>query len=681
MKKPVSLRIATRTGVSVAGHAKRLGQRCSVSNQPTGYQIQDGYLLKAQRNLKGYTVAVIDVPGYVYFAGVFRGGTGFLTLGSAYSVGTRDDFVPPGTETTIPVLQQEGCTLLPLPRGEDTFRTVIFATVQQSDGLTASGLLGLPLISQPPPDPDYFFLDDTQYFTYAQKAYVGVLVTSRLMGAGSIDAAGNVQVATPNPVNVQFLVTEDDLPSSWKLYPRRFVPIAQSVYPDLLSPGTTLPGVAVAPALPVTAAVGIDRYCVAARTFRQVQGTWDWFGDGRLGYDRIGVQGLLIAVGTRNREDVQDPDAQGVAQIDTLVVVDPNVSSIPGYLRPTPPFDTWVRSHLGIPPHVPDPPNPGTFLTPQPVRAGDGFVVYSVYTTIIDKSFGAQGSDDWANSASWYAPAWSVVMTTTAGQTFSVRADWDASGDWGGRWVPEQIPTGVDGEIMQPWIVGTAAVPGATVEDGYVGCAVVWEPIRVPGHTTVTTKQWSLYTSNGGAPVRTVLAGGSGVEPLFASTMPGSWLGHQFNYLSAHYDMETAISSVYYAGDNKLVTAAVSSGVRVVFAAVIDVTTGTIALVGSIANAPAQEWKCHITVIQNFVAATEGVEAKPAVLLASFVLNVPRNDGTGATYLSIDGGVTWREYIPDAGGQGGAFYIGNQLWTFDQAQSLDGSGPRINPVP
>lgn len=415
-----------------------------------------------------------------------------------------------------------------------------------------------------------------------------------------------------------------------------------------------------APVLPVGAAEGTDSFCLATRTFRQNQTSWGDHDGAGFEYDRYGEQGLVVAVGSQDRSITLDPnlDKQPWADIDSLVVVAP-AGFVQEYLRPYPEVlvGNAGEPDVGIP--RPDLPNFGTFFTPHPVRAGHSFVVYSAYTTYRNLNDGGAGHDTWEGDA------WSLLTTLPSGDTYSLVASWNA-----GESAP-RIETAEPGGFMQPWIVGAASVPAEDVADGYVGYALVWEQTYLQGTDNVTSGAWALYASSGGAPTRTVMHGGA---PLFALIM--QYQPTMFG--SAIYDISGTWAAVYYAGDNKLVTAATDYPVpgqpRDIRVAVIDVTAGTITLGGVIATRNDDQAKCTITVVQNFVAAEGNQEAKPAVLLASVVRHSFFNEGLGETYISVDGGANWRVYITDGSGQGGAFYMGNSLWWFDQAQALDGTG-------
>lgn len=647
----IASRLMTRVGATFMRSARILAAAAFKARIRLKHQIINGFILRATGNRNVYIATVMDLPGYVLFAGSTSLPL-FNLPGLAVPVGIRDDFDAPGTESSFEILDKASYYVMPVPSrrraAAQSFATDWFPVVQNQDWFLGYSRLDLPLL-QDFPDQSSWYLDDENYFDYQTIAALTGTITSLFTSARSLTIENGQASFGPLKrnyfLNNQYAIDETDLPGSWKLYPRRLVPVSQSA-PEFAFrryPGITLNGFAIKPFSTSSTLQGVDQYCHAARTFRQYQTPWG--DDGYKGFDRYGEQGMLIAVGEQDRSDF---DPQGTDSLfgstrRMRVVVPTDIAQ--DYLHPAPEF---------LPPDLsgkPELPNFGTFYTPTPTACGEDFAVFSAYNTFRNLGEGLDNPES--------GDLWSIITVLPNGQAISLRADWNAEDG--------EIPTGVEGEFMQPWIVGAASISD---EDGdATAYCIVWEQTYGRQSTTLIKGEWAIYSTSGGSPSRTTISGGA---PLFAVLMK---TGPTF-FGEASYDTSNPMSSVYHAGNNKLVTAAIDypagSNSRSIRCAVFDVSTMTVELGGEIAVSNDPLHKCFITVVQPFLPAVGSGDPKPAVLLATITRNFIGNDGIGKTYLSVDGGGTWREYITDAGGQGGAFYAGNKLWKFDINRGLDG---------
>lgn len=647
----IASRLMTRVGATFMRSARILAAAAFKARIRLKHQIINGFILRATGNRNVYIATVMDIPGYIFF-----GGSTALPVaifpGLAVPVGIRDDFDLIGTEATFQVQDKSSYYLIPVPTrrraATQASATDWFPLVQQQDWFLGYSRMDVPVLRDFP-DRNDWYLDDETYFDYSTIVALTGAITSLFTSARALnitDEGVSVGDVTPSYfLRNQYAIDESDLPGEWKLYPRRLVPVVES-HPDFKDrryPGITMSGFAIRPISAASALEGIDLYCHAARTFRQYQNPWG-AGDEK-GYDRDGEQGLLVAVGAQDRSSYDPGTGTPVfASTQSMQVLLPSDIE-QAYLHPSPEILPGDESGK------PDLPNFGTFYTPTPVQCGDSFAVFSAYTTF--RNLG-EGQDNPQSG-----DAWSLLTTLPGGRTVSLRADWNASGG--------EIETGIPGEFMRPWIVGGAHIPSE--EDGPTAYCLAWEQTYQRASITPIKGEWALYSTSGGTPIRTVITGGA---PLFALLM----MGGPTLFDVSTYDVSNPMSAAYYAGDNKLVTASTdyppAASNRSIKSAVFDVTTGTVAIGGEIAVSNNLMDKCFITVVQPFIAAKDDREAVPAVLLSTITQHLVDNDGAGKTYISNDGGANWREYIADAGGQGGAFYAGNKLWKFDINRGLDG---------
>jgi hypothetical protein len=664
----ITNRLLTRVGTVFLRTARELAKAAYLSRQLNKYQIINGFLLRAsgrisessgqpiEKDKGSYIAAIMDFPGYLFFAGPTKISVGSV-VGIAVPVGIRDDFQHPGSESSYAVTDKQSYLLLPSPSRQSAapqqYATDWFPAIQQRAWFLGYSRLDIPTL-QAFPDTINWYLDDERYFDYGCEVALTGSITSLFTSARSLKIEnGGItigEVASSYFLRNQYAIDEGDLPQEWKLYPRRLVPLNQSSGAVAVRryPGDTLNGFAIIPASAETTLEGDDRYCHAARTFRQSQQIWGNSSTG-FAYDKYGEQGLLIAVGSQNRSDY-DPEAgaQVFADTERMLIVSP-FDLAPNYLQPYP-----ATIPADITSGRPELPNFGTFYYPTPVQCGEDFAVFSAYTTYRDM-------EDIENPATsgMAGDLWSVLTTLPNGQTISIRADWNAPNG--------EIPTGVAGEFMQPWIVGGA--PVLTGDNKATAYCLVWEQTYLRDSSTAVRGEWAMYSTSGAAPVRLVFTGGA---PLFSILLRNG----PYLVTNSSYDIANPKSALYYAGENKLVTACTdyppSPTSKSIKCAIFDVASGSLTIGGEIAVSTSQLDKCVVTVARPFMAAVAGGEETPAVLLASVTEQLVGNNGAGKTYISIDGGDSWREYVTDAGGQGGSFYVGNKLWKFDLTKGLDG---------
>lgn len=648
-------RLMTKVGAALMRNARILAYAAHKAGVPVRHQIFNGFLLRATGKGKVYIATVMDFPSYVLFPGPHRGAIAQVNL--AVPVGTRDDFVRPGTESAREVENKQSYLLLPdihlSSPGELMY--VYWGPQVALD----QKLLGISALSAPlkaiPPDSDLWYLDDTDYFDYSSVCTLTAMITSVLYGARSLNVGedGSQTIgAQPLSYFSRNLMTIDErnLPDDWKLYLRRIVPLSQSAagMNQRRYPGDTMPGLAIDIARDGTAAVGIDRYCIAAQMFRQNQTVWGPVGG--QSYDRNGERALMIAVGATDRSQYS-ADAGSIvnAVLEPLLIVTPNDIE-QDYLHPVPAILPGTGG-------APDLTNYGTFYTPKPERAGSerGFVVFSNYDT--SRNLGDSGTGRLS----------SILTTLLDGSTVSLKADWDTA-------IGEPVPTGTPGQFTRPWIVGTASIP--TVDQGetrWTAYCLVWESNYAFDLALSIGGNWALYKSDGESVTRTAMDGGA---PLFAAIMRDS----RIPLSSAGFDNTSPFSAVFWMGGTKLVTAATQFPLpdnefgegRQITSAILDVATGAVTLGGVIAETTSATTKCWITVVQPELPAVGDAAAIPAVLLATVTQHLVRWPAAeGKTYLSVDGGANWSEYITDAAGPAGAFFVGNKLWAPDCTERFD----------
>ncbi|MCH5583108.1 hypothetical protein [Pseudomonas syringae] len=662
----VTNRLMTNVGAFFLRNARTLAKDAYKSKMANNYQIINGFILRASGRWtetqdprptleKGlYIATVMDTPGYILFAGALNvpqlGGTLYAL---AAPVGIRDDFQKPGTDSSFEVLESSVFFSIPFPSRDSPsgkgISTDWFPALQQRDWFFGYSRMDVPLLDDFP-DLRQWYLDDDQYFDYSCRVALLGSIISLFTAARSLKRENGIikygEVRTNYFYRNQYALDEQELPQQWKLFPRRLVPLSQSspVSGRRRPSGPMMNGFAFIPASVSTVLEGTDIYCHTARTFRQYQEPW---GSGQYrDFDRDGEQGLLVAIGEQKRSDYDPETGDSVfASTRSIRVIEPS-DIAQEYLHP---FPKMLEGNPET--GKPELPNFGIFMNPTPAQAGGGFVVFSAYTTY-------QNRGDSSSENELSGDVWSLLTTLASGETVSLRADWAATGG--------EIATGVAGEFMQPWIVGATSIPG---EGGATAHCLVWEQTYTRGTSIPIKGEWSVYSTSGGMPTRTVFEGGA---PLFSLWMK---LGPT-KLDDTSFDIDHPISTAYYAGNNKIVTACVDyppSDTRTIRSAIFDVVTGELSIGGEIAVTSNYLDKCIITVVQPFYTEVSSQTEIPAVLLASVVAHSRGNDGEGGkVYISIDGGESWREYVTDAGAQSGAFYVGNKYWKYDLTRALDG---------
>ncbi|WP_439885653.1 hypothetical protein ACTACK_10595 [Pseudomonas syringae] len=660
----ITNRILTKVGTVFLRNARELAKQAYQAGLANKYQIINGFLLRASgRSIKSdgekpvtekgaYIASVMDTPGYILFAGPLETDNVGNTFGLSPAVGIRDDFLGPGTQATFSCIDNESFGLLLAPERMRPSGKAVEANwlpaIQQSSWMMGYSRMSVPIIKTPEGGLDVSYLDDEEIFDYSCNVCLTGSITSFFTGSTTAKLIDGSIVIGGFKANYflknQLSIDETDLPGNWKLVIRRLLPLAEDFNGDnphqrRAPKNVMITGFAMRPASYSMELDGVDHYCHAARTFRQFQGLW---GSPFQDFDRNGEQGLLVATGSQNRSQYDAESGKSVfADIDRLVVLRPQDIQ-QSYLHPDPemlPGDPLIGR--------PSFPNFGSFLVPHVVPVNNGFVVFSVYTTFLQRPSDVRGD------------AWSLITVLPNLDAISLRADWDTK--------METIQTGVDGEFMYPWIVGATSVSDGDTATAY---CVVWEQTYERGTTIRTKGEWAIYSTSGDRPARKTI---SGYAPLFSIFQD---VGYS-RFESPDFDLLNPLSSIYYAGDNKIVTSCISypasESSRSVRCAVFDVVAGTINVRGEIAVSNSIYDKCFITVVQKYKPEEGSKPYVEAVLIATITSHFVGSAGRdGKVYISVDGGDNWRPYITDAGAQGGAFYVGNKLWKYDVDADLDG---------
>lgn len=687
MRPRVTVRCASPLGAWATKLARNLAIKLStIGAAASKYQIVDGFLLQAKRIQRTYSAQVMDPPGFIYLAGMNDLNTPIgRNNQQAVGVGARAEFAPKELVEVGGLQYQAKMTddrvpaymLLPFsgpPADGFDFSLITLAPTLQDRGMLSGAYLQCSTLSLAFAS-NFNPLDDRTYFTEATPAAVGggaIVPVVSAVGMAFTDT-GPVIGDIPRDYLAQngFWVTESMLPANWRLHPRRQVQYTEystaDAYRSRTGPGLTQPGFTHAVGQTGTAE-GVDLFCVAARVFRQHQGTWYASAPGTSYrpryYDRNGEQGLMVAIGQYNRAEYNPQNPPARAAVQTLQIVVPADLPI-AELRPLPELlPTWDAYDK------PDLPNYGEFLVPHPARAGNGFVVFSVYRTRRDEN----PRDDSSPDEDLIGLAYALVTTVAGGDSTVLLADWDY-GDGGAP-----IPTSSPGSFIQPWIVGACHLRRETSQgESFTAACLVWEheyrrrAESTPSQNRGIGGRLVLYTSDGGAPVRRPLA--VAAAPLFAPSMdlqPGDPYvlnsNGSFPGRAAGSATIEPFSELQALGDGTAVTAAiarpypvtgsdrVSQALHPIHCMRIDLATGEAELLGVIADRVRAYTKCMISVVQAPMAG------RSAVLLATVVDHVTNNVGAnGQVYISRDGGDTWGVYITDVGAQAGAFYIGNKL--------------------
>ncbi|WP_055128455.1 hypothetical protein [Pseudomonas mediterranea] len=700
---PIIGKTLSRVGAPLVRLAKTLAQDAQRVGIPGKYRILNGFLLRGVKMHNRYVGQVLDLPGLVLLAGTGQG-----IINELVTVGNRDDFTDPGTSGTHVVSDLIGGdrVVSPTPPVPDSMvdvppQPLLIAQVQpQLQGqLWYMGQLRIRLSA-----PGSFLnLDTFGTLTYAKNIGVGCSVT--VIRDSISPYSSFLQGYKPNYMALNaFWVEESNLPSGWSVLPRRLVSagsygVADPYRVDIVPKSVTC-GAAVNPAADMT---GTDQYCLAFAGIKQNRTTWT--GGGFTYYDRFGLGALIVARGSYNRTSfVSGTFARAtLASVTTVLSASMPITQ----MRPTP--ATYPGASGG-----PNLDTPSWFLAPAVARYTGGFAKFCVH---------------WApyydTGTSTRFTSFGVVVLTDSNTISVPKADM--------TWTYPNTPpiAGSDStKMLMPWIAGTASVERivATVPQRTAYC-LVWEQwlsrnaaTHAGGFTTTTQwptsyemgGQWALYAvSSAGAVSRTVIT--ATCAPLFSPSMFEGGLGNdssagragppnvyfppnlRYGGGALWYAPDTSFSSLYQMAPEKLVTACIPTGyfrtwaqldpstsaflsgyTRVtthnVSCAVLDLTTNTFEIRGVIVARDWADQYCHITVVQPEVPAVGLTPLIPAVLLATMRIAIRSGAMTqpaDKTYLSIDGGWTWREYITDAAGGNGSFLVGNQLWAIDANGRFD----------
>lgn len=700
---PIVGKTLTQVGTPLIRVAKQLAADAQRVGTPSKYRIINGFILRGVKMHNRYVGQVIDTPALVVLAGTGQG-----VLNELIGVGNRDDFVDtgalPGTLATYTAAGSIGGdrTIAPVPpippalviNPAPPATLYTEAQPQLQEHLWSPGLRILPLSNLGQFDD----LDNFGVLTYSTQIRVGSCVT--VPAQTSATYGFPIQLYRGNYMSSNsFWIMESDLPAGWSMLPRRLVAAstyaAADPYKVELLTRALLFGVATVPAADST---GTDQYCMAFAGIKQYRSIWT----GPPGditqydyYDRQGMGALVVARGSLPRSDF-DPESPVVLRGDSDSVTLVLTTAIPEtQIHPTPATYTGVAGGPTLD-------TPSYFLAPAVARYTGGFAKFCVYWA----PYTVSGGGDQMSYA--------ILALNDANTVSVLKADRSAT-------YPTVPPiTGADGaKLVVPWIVGAVSVERIVAEvPQRTAYCLVWEqwtsrnaPSHAAGSTSTTQwpnsyelgGRWALYATQSGTFTRTEIA--YTCAPLFSPNMyERSVFPTLLSYTPAGggrnwwYAPDTSFSSVYQMGPELLVTACIPAGyfktwvdldptfgtfksgfahvdVHNVSCAVLDLATNTFTVRGVIAERLWADQYCHITVVQPEVPAVGATPAIPAVMLATMRLAIDNGLVSGQppdkTYLTVDGGYTWREYIEDAAGGNGTFLIGNPLWALDPSGRFD----------
>lgn len=699
---PIVGKTLTKVGTPLVRLAKNLAADAQRVGIPSKYRILNGFILRGIKMHNRYVGQVIDTPALVLLAGTGQG-----VLNELVGVGNRDDFAPPGTNSSHSVAGSIGGdrTIAPVPPVPNDLVVIpsppatlyVQAQPQLYNQLWLMGKRQIPLSAVG----GFNLLDRFDTLTYATEITVGNCVT---VVRDAIATYGSpVQLYNANYMALNsFWIGETDLPSGWSAMPRRLVDQTSYAPSDNYGveylPRALLLGCSV---IPAADASGEDQYCLAFEAVHQNRSTWT--GAGYTYYDRQGEHALVIARGSLARSSYTEGDTAPLrATTDSVTLIRTTDIPMPE-IQPFPTSYTGKASGPTLDMF-------SWFLAPHVVRYTDGFATFCVYwgSNYRFSVFGDGPEDGLEGQQLAYA----ILVVDNNNDVSVLKAD---RNDTPQPVTP--IPTADATKLVVPWIVGAVSVErevsGDVTQTAY---CLVWEQWQVrksfvhPGGSTTTELwpnsaelggRWALYTLESGAPTRTELD--YTCAPLFSPNMnlPETFPTRlSFSSGSGRewwYAPDTSYSSLYQMAPEKLVTACIPTGYFRTYAplnpstgqllsglskvdphqvscAVFDLTTNTFEVRGVIATREWADQFCHITVVQQEVPATDTSELLPAVLLATMRIAVRSSlldQPPDKTYLSIDGGTTWREYIEDAAGGNGTFLIGNRLWALDANGRFD----------
>ena len=744
MRPYIPVRSATRAGGWLQRRVREITSKARSAGLPTTSQIMDGFILRGARLVgEKYVGYIIDTPGFVLLPGFTKVTDAMNIADVAVPVGARDDFMPSlnmGAYANAPKTVRystgsKSYLVLSTQPGIDDSANFFFSmnsNINRSGPILNFGKVFVETLGQTASAELRFATDNTSLFDFSTEiGAIGQMVVAPIMRTFVVDGQ---TTATISPTaqsyfqDVYHKVTESDLSDGWKLALRRLVPRSEYLpdptarwwsfsrykYTDYTPAFTTLPSES-------TDLVGVDKFCLVCRVFRQYPSTWpSQFGTPQL-YDMAGEQGLYISIAAFNRE-TYDPELGPVEAtvIDSFYIDSADLAV--GGIAPSP---ATISTPL-----TPEVPNSGQFRMNHVVNTTEGFQVFSVYhcenrIDITIDQYAGDGLDALTRSPSplpWspYGEWQYAVISVRPDKAVEVLS-YDRAVLVG----ITPVPSGANALVVAlPVIVGADTVRVST-EMGVemFGCAVVWEsfywrvgdigtvdwsvppfPVNHPypehaDKSHLCGGRWVLYISDGGSATQRVELSGLGNAPLFAPLQWYAGVGTPFAQIgtySSTYDTPIAETtskycSVCWMGGNKLVTAsmpdqfsyiALVEGGKLVYdngaidehditCMVIDVATGTTEKRGVITQRSSMSYKCHISCVQMYHAAEGEQPEVDACLLASYGKNIEGNGGIdGKVYISLDSGWTWSEYIGDLSGPGGAFFIGNKLWRFDNTKPM-----------
>lgn len=697
MIKPVIVRLTSQSGATVAGYAQRLGKGCSATNKPSGYQIQNGYILKAQRNLKGYTVTVLDTPLFLMLTGDTK--TSTTIPNPSTPVGARDSFLyfpalgsPP---VTYEAVEDEGNFYVPPAQPEDPVtantQMLIWAPVQWRGPIFCLGTKRLPFLVTTGFTVIY---DNLAAFPFSQ--------TITLTGKMATFQTCALPTATVNELRNTYLglahfnVSEEDLPGDWTFHPRRQV--AGTVYTQVSDPyrvsraGRALWqfGVAWSPAGEME--VGADHFCMTSEIYNQLRTTWTLH-DGEAYnppyYDREGEHALGVFLG-RLARSTYDPDAAVPLYADLVSQFMVKAVDLPvPDLRPYPAdMAEWEGG--------PSRPNFGYFIDPLVLRTTEGFTVFCSYRHDRVVTPGRRVR--------------AMLVVTPDQTTHVLKADAYPNDQAAvypsplGEWYTLDLP-GYDAVVRcNPWLVGGFTVDGVDSfgDVTHTAFALVYEhddsqaaeqltEFPLP-YVNIGQSQWALYSVESGTPTRTVLT-----EVTPSASVVATNLSALFNYpltsegnatIWLPYNSDIAkrqrLCNFANAGNGLAVTASIDKPFPMIAwsggtedrsqltphdvkCAVVNLLDGTIEQRGTIFVRDRIYTWCFITVAQPYDPGDPdaGIPETQPVLVASTHETTTSPFATGKCWLSVDGGWTWEEYVTDVGAQMGAHLVGNKLFEYD----------------
>jgi len=699
MKKPVTVKLLAKSGMGVTGFAKRLGNRCSTSEAPSGYQIHDGYILKAQRNIKGYTVLVMDTPLFLMLSGDTR--TNTVTPNPSVAVGARDAFLPSTEPAVVPPtttytgVGKESNFYVPPAQPKDPVSGVsdlrLWAPVQWRGPVFCLGTKRLPFLATSGFNAKY---DNPDAFPFSQTVTLTGKMASFMACAlptGTVNQLRNTYLGLAH-----FNVSEDDLPGDWTHHPRRMV--AGPIYTSVADPWRLTRdaaamwqfGVAWSPAGEMEP--GADHFCLVSEIYNQVRTTWTRH-DGESYnppyYDREGMHALGVFFGRLARDQYNPDDAQPIyAELVDQFMVTAQDLPVPD-LRPYPPMlgGDWDGGPLR--------PNFGYFVDPLVLRTTEGFTAFCKY------------EQQRTNQPGFKVRAMLVVTPDRTTHTLKadatgMAADWP-SGDTHYLTLPDYDP--MQPVRCNPWLVGGFTVDGVNPGGGttHTAFALVYEHDDSVAAEQLTEfplpwvnigqSKWALYTVESGAPTRTVLTeatpSASPVATLLTKNLgyPMIQVNGSISFWGAMgFDLakQQRLCNFANAGNGLAVTASIDKPFPMtltggttedgsalpahdVKCAVVNLLDGTIEQRGTIFVRDRIYTWCFITVAQPYDPGDpdQGIPETPPTLVASTheTTNIP--GPSGKTWLSRDGGWTWSEYVTDVGAQMGAHLVGNRLFEYD----------------